>query len=171
MRWVGFVLIVVATTMIGYEAGLEHQIHLDNLQILKQILQMLSSEIRYTKSPLYEAFSHIGKRMEPPFDTWLCTLAKKLEERSGTAFLKLWSRSIDVSLKGVKLSRDDIRELKRFGRYLGYLDEEMQIGNIELYKERLEHKISELREGIMTKRKLCNCLGAMSGIFLAIILM
>lgn len=170
LRLFGCVLIITATTAIGYEAGLEQQLYLDNLQVIRQILYMLKSEIRYTKAPLSEAFFQIGKKIEPPYNVWLLELAKKLEARSGTAFLKLWTSAIDTHLKETKLKREDIRELKSFGRYLGYLDEEMQLGNIEIYRERLEHKIIKLREGIMTKRKLCNCLGAMGGIFLVIIL-
>ena len=53
---------------------------------------------------------------------------------------------------------------------MGYLDEEMQIGTIDLYVEQLEREIQCLQKEFAVEKRLCHCLGILGGIFLAVIL-
>lgn len=166
---IGSILIIASSTGIGILKGMDMQKYLKELQVLKQLLLMLRSEIKYTKSPLGEAFFHIGKRMEDVFGKWFLLLARELEEKSGRTFADLWNRSIDDALVETKLKEQDLIQLKSLGRNMGYLDEEMQLGTIDLYLEQLNLEIQRTREELETKKKLCNCLGVMGGIFLVII--
>lgn len=166
---VGSVLIIVASTGIGLLRGLDLQAHLRELQCLKQLLLMLCSEIKYTKAPLGEAFFNIGRRIKGKYGAWLISLARQLEEKSGRTFLELWKRSVDESLVGTKLRETDLNRLKEFGMNMGYLDEEMQLATIHFYLEQLELEIQRAREELGVKRRLCNCLGVMGGIFLVVV--
>ncbi len=170
-RMIGAILIVFASGGIGVAKGMELQKYLWELEQLRQFFWMLKSEIQYTKAPLSEAFSHIGRRMDGVQGEWLLHLAKLLEEKAGVTFFQLWRETIDCCLAKSELKRKDKEELKAIGKQMGYLDEKMQIGTIDLYLERLTFAIQKTREELITKKKLCNCLGVMGGIFLVIILM
>lgn len=166
---VGSILIVAASTGIGFLKGMDMQKYLKELQELKQLFLMLRSEIKYTKAPLGEAFFHIGKRLEGSFGKWLLMVARQLEEKSGNTFSVLWNQSVESVLVETKLKKTDTERLKSLGMNMGYLDAEMQLGTIDLYLEQLEVEIRRTREALETKKRLCNCLGVMGGIFLVIV--
>lgn len=145
--------------------------YLKELQCIRQIMIMLRSEIKYTKVPLGEAFYHIGRRTKGEERTWLLTLAKKLEDKSGKTFTELWNNTLEQSEIKEKLKISDLEQLKVFGSNLGYLDEEMQFNAINLYLEQLGVEIERVRESMAVKTRLCHCFGVMGGIFLVILLM
>ena len=128
------------------------------------------------RNPIYESpffrkrFSHIGRRMEGAQGEWLLYLAKQIEEKAGATFFELWTESIDRCLIKSQLKNKDKEELKAIGMQMGYLDEQMQLGTIDLYLEQLSFVIQKTREELVMKKRLCNCLGVMGGIFLVIIL-
>lgn len=167
---IGCILIITACTGIGYLKGVDLQKHLTEIQTLRQLFFMMKSEIKYTKAPLGEAFWHIGRRLDGAYAKWMMELSKRLEQKSGSRFADLWNDSIVEYLNDTYLSREDLQKLKSLGGHMGYLDEEMQIGTINLFLEQLETEIEKIRENIAAKRKLCNCLGVMGGIFLAVVL-
>ncbi len=169
-RIVGAILIVLASGGIGVVKGMELQKYLRELEQLRQFFWMLRREIQYTKAPFSEAFFHIGKRMEGTHGEWLLYLAGQLEEKAGITFFQLWKESIDRCLIKSQLKRKDKEELKEIGRQMGALDEKMQLGTIDLYLEQLAFVIQKTREELVAKKRLCNCLGVMGGIFLVIIL-
>lgn len=169
-KFIGCILIVLAGSGMGYFKGVELQQHLSEIEEIRQLFLMLRSEIKYIKAPLGEAFYQIGRRMDGIYAKWLTGLAEKLEEKSGAIFINLWNESIDTYLKGTCLKKEDLKQLKEMGTRMGYLDGEMQIGTIDLFLEQLEVEIQMLRQNINERRRLCNCLGVMGGIFLAIVL-
>ena len=169
-RIMGAILIIFASGGIGVTKGIELQKYLRELEQLKQIFWMLKREIQYTKAPFSEAFSHIGRRMEGAQGEWLLYLARHIEEKAGATFFQLWTESIDQCLIKSQLKSKDREELKAIGMQMGYLDEQMQLGTIDLYLEQLSFVIEKAREELVMKKRLCNCLGVMGGIFLVIIL-
>ena len=62
-------------------------------------------------------------------------------------------------------------QLKELGNYIGQSDLATESRNLALYLNRLELEIEKVREGIAAKKKIGNCLGIMSGVFLVVILM
>lgn len=166
----GSMLVIVASSAIGYLQGMSYQKYAKELQILHQMFRMLKSEIQYANTPLREAFFHIGSKTEGIYGRWLIEVSRCLEERSGTTFFSLWKDSIDSYLPESILKEQDIQNLKSLGSNMGCMDKTLQLGVVDLYLSELEVKIQEVREQITEKRKLCNCLGIMSGIFLVIVL-
>lgn len=166
---IGSVLILLASTAIGIAKGRDLQRYLGELESLKQLFLMLKSEIKYTKAPLGEAFSRIGRKRKDFFGEWMISLAGELEERAGITFFELWKKSIENVFQKSCLKEADIAQLKSMGMNMGCLDEEMQLGTIDLYMEQLEITICRRREELQAKKRLCNCLGVMGGIFLVIL--
>lgn len=169
-KLVGSVLILAASTGIGFLKGMDMQKYLKELQDLRQVFLMLRSEIRYTKAPLAEAFLHISRRIEGVYGKWLVSLAGRMEEKSGGMFQDIWKESVENALGKTHLKETDLEQLSLFGRNIGYLDGEMQMGTIDLYLEQLQVEIEQMRDGLAVKKKLCNCLGVMGGIFLVVLI-
>lgn len=62
-KLIGCILIIFAGAGMGWMKGMELKKHLSEVEKVRQMFLMLRSEIKHIKSPLPEAFRHIGKRM------------------------------------------------------------------------------------------------------------
>lgn len=164
-KWLGSILIIVACTGIGFSKSLEMRKHLEELEELKKLFYLLKNELQYTRAPFAELFEKVGKKGKEPYRTWLLQVSERLKKKGAATFWELWCQSITEDLKESRLKEDELEELKNVGKNLEYTE------SIELYIEQLEYKIKNTREIYKTKRKVCQSLGIMSGIFLVILLL
>lgn len=162
---IGCILIVLGTTGVGFSKSRELQLHLKELEELNKIFYLLKSEMEYTRAPFAEMFAKIGQKTGEPFQNWLLKLSKKLYEKQGGMLWEIWCSSIEEDLNGSRLKEEELKELIQVGRNLEYIE------NLKLYVEQLEYGIVHTRESYRTKRKLCQSLGIMGGIFLVILLL
>lgn len=167
----GSVLIVLATTGIGFTMGRDLKIRLDNLRYIKKLMLMLRGEIKYLKAPLDEAFYNVGKRAKAPFNFFFHNIASEIENLECESFYEIWCTHIDKELTKIKLNRRDCQTLKRVGEHLGYMDKEMQLGMIDLYVEQLEDDIKQSKESVDEKIRVYHCLGIATGIFAVLIIL
>ena len=93
-----------------------------------------------------------------------------MERREADQFLKIWNRSIDQYLGELHLKSTHTLQLKELGNIIGQSDRLTESKNIALYLNRLELEIEKVREGMTAKKRIGNCLGIMSGVFLVVIL-
>lgn len=170
LKAVGAAMILISTAGIGASLSGDLKRHYMELRILKQLFYMLRGEIKYTRTPLPEAFAHISARLPEPFCTFLQKTAQEMENLGGRAFEELWREQIRRELSRTHLTREDKERLEDLGEVLGYLDFEMQLSSIELYLEQLELGIRNSQETIAPKQKLYQSLGVAGGVFLVILL-
>lgn len=109
-------------------------------------------------------------RVKDPYSTWLRALERQITCRADGDFAKIWNRSIDMYLKDLHLKEPHLTQLKELGTQLGRMDSKTGNGTVTLYLNQMELEIKKVREGLATKRRLCNCLGIMGGIFLVVVL-
>lgn len=164
-KLIGSVLIFVACCGIGYTKSHEMKQHLEELKELKKLFCLLKSELQYTRAPFSEVFEKIGQKTREPYQTWMLHLCNRLHEKSGGMFWEIWCTSIAEDLQGSRLQADEVEELKQVGKNLEYIE------SLDLYIEQMEYKIKNVREAYRSKRKLCQSLGIMGGIFLVILLL
>lgn len=167
----GSILIIMATTGIGYTTGRDLKIRLDNLRYIKKLMLMLRGEIKYLKAPLGEAFFNVSRRAKEPFNLFFDKLALEIERLECESFYAIWCKHIDQELSKVKLSSKDCQTLKRVGEHLGYMDKEMQLGMIDLYVEQLEEEIKLTKESIDEKIRVYHCLGVTIGLFAVLVIL
>lgn len=165
LKAIGCLLVFVSCTGIGFSKSVEMQSHLNELEELKKIFYLLKSEIQYTRAPFVEVFEKIGQKTREPFHTWLLDFCNRLNEKRSGMFWDMWCSSIEDNLKGSKLKEDELNELKIVGKNLEYIE------SLDLFIEQMEYRIKNTRESYRTKRKLCQSLGMMGGIFLVILLL
>lgn len=165
----GFILIITSTTGIGFCVGNNMRLRLEELKELKKILGMLRGEIRYTGTPLYEAFGVIGKRTKGVYSDFFLQTARELEELNGKSIREIW-QGIKEKSRNSHLSEKDFERFMQFGDNLGYLDKEMQLSTIELYLEQIETELTEGYANYNKNSRLCKALGICGGLFLTLML-
>lgn len=171
LKALGAVLVLTSATGLGFCFGQDLKKRFVELRLLKQLVYLLRGELKYTRTPLPEAFSHMAERMREPFSSFLYGVAKELEGMEGKTFETVWGEEIERKLSGTKLKKEDKEQLKALGEVLGYLDSEMQIHSLDLYLEQVNLAIAEAREAVETKQRLYRSLGVAGGIFLILLLL
>ena len=170
-RFIGCVLIITATTGGGILYGLDLQEYLEKLLYIRHIVYLLKGELEYSNAPLSDVFGQVAMRVKEPYRKWLRAMERQVENREADQFLKIWIRTIDQYLGELHLKSTHSLQLKELGNYIGQSDLASESRNLALYLNRLELEIEKVREGIAAKKKIGNCLGIMSGVFLVVILM
>ncbi len=170
MKLAGSILIILATSLIGAGMAVNLERQYEELKYIRQLLYQLQSEIKYSRSFLSEAFRSISQSAQAPYDKWMRELSLKLEQKSEGSLGGIWCESIDTYLKELKIATKQKEQLKDLGNYLGNVDADIQIKHIDMLCIQLELKMNEMRKELEEKKKLCRCLGVMSGIFIVIIL-
>ena len=79
-----------------------------------------------------------------------------------------WNKSIEKS--NTYLNKEDIENIKSFGKMLGKTDKEGQVSHLELTKTFIEIQIEKARKEEEKNSKLYKTLGVLCGLALVIIL-
>ena len=165
LKILGVIFILLATTAIGFSKSHEMYAHIRQLEELHKLFQYMRSELQYTRAPFADVFEKIGRKANPPFDCWLLELSSRLRENGAGSFWSIWKDTIQEKLQECRLQEEEREELKQVGKSLEYME------SINLYIEQLEYKIEHTREEYKTKKKLCQSMGIMGGVFLVILLL
>ena len=165
LKIIGSIFIITATTGIGFSRSKELQNHLNTLEELKTLFCLLRSELQYTHAPFAEVFSKISTKTSTPYREWLLNLSQRLMNKTRGSFWEIWCLSIEEDLQKRNLKEDELEELKTVGKNMEYIE------SLDLFIEQLEYRIKNTREAYRSKRKLCQSMGIMGGIFLVILLL
>ena len=156
---------------IGYAGSRELTEREKNLEILLQILFLLKGEIRCGNSSLSEAFGEIAGKIEGSFSKILLDAAQEMEDSGGSNLAEILEHCIQKrNFAGAQKNEEEgIEILQTLGRRLGYLDREQQICQIELLEAETEERRRKLREKLPEQKKICQSLGILGGILLAVL--
>lgn len=171
VKLLGCLLILISTSGFGYFKGLEYRKHIDEIQRLKHVIWQLRGEMKYTRLPLDAICRKLQTQTEEPYASWLRNISKRILEKGAMNLGVLWEEVTKKDLKELFLTTSEMAELSQLGYQLGHMDIGMQEQILCWYEEQLEEKRKKLSEKLDEKRRLCNCLGVMGGIFLIIVLL
>ena len=171
LRIIGACLIIVSCSALGFMKAMEYKKRINMLEELKRMFMHLRGEISFAKNPFMEAFENMTEK-EHGIMGELCELMSiQLKLADGKTFYEKWCMCIDEVLKGTAFDTQDITDLKKVGKRLGYLDYNMQLSTIDLEIEHLDEIISYLNTDIQPKQKVCKCVGVFMGLMITIILL
>lgn len=133
----------------------------------------LKGEIRCGNSSLPDAFREIAAKISGFFGTILRDAAQEMEDTGGKNLEEIMEFCIQRNFyqgnPGGSQRKEEMEILRTLGRRLGYLDREMQIKQIELLETDVEEQRRQLREKMPEQKKICQSLGIMGGILLAVL--
>ena len=170
LKTAGLLLIIISGTGLGYSAGREYLLREKNLRQLFLLTVYLKGQIRYGNSSLAEAFEEISMRLDRRWGKFAGKISEELKSVEGVSLEIILSGKLFPEIRQFGLAPEEERLLMSLGNRLGYLDREMQLRQLELYEEELNRHIMELHEKMPEKRKICQSLGIMGGLLLAILL-
>lgn len=167
----GCLLVIAATTLAGMVRAGSIQEQYRQMKYLQRILYMIESEIRYSHTYLGEIFLNVSRRIEEPYKGWLLSMERKMGQMDSGAFEVIWGQAAEDKLKHCGLPHKELERLIQLGSQLGAMDLNLQLKVLSLYQEQLKLSMEEIQEGMKTKVRLCHCLGVMSGLLVAVLLL
>lgn len=159
----------LACVGIGFAKSAALSAHVKDLETLQKIIQYLRGEIVTAASPLPDAFWETGRRMRDPYrDFYRIFRGYAPPGRKDTAGDS--GREYGSPPGGHTPYKRRKEELQEAGCSLGTGDRAMQKANLDRYEARLVQRIAELQKGLPERKRLCQSLGIMGGLFLFLIL-
>lgn len=171
LKMSGCLFVVAATTLTGMVRADNIQEQYRQMRILQRLLYMMESEIKYAHIHLGEIFLHISRRVKEPYKDWLLLMERRMGQAESGTFEAIWRQAVEEKLVSSGLPSKEIDRLGQLGAQLGVMDLELQLRVLSLYQEQLSLSIEEAREEMRTKVRLCHCLGVMSGLLVAVLLL
>lgn len=166
-------MIILASAGIGAEYGKGLKEHLEELRFLRQFIRMLAGELKYTKEPLPDALMELSGRIKEPYASFFREACEELERKGNLVFPEWFREKAKEKLFAVrrekKLTKEEWELFLSFGNQIGYMDIEMQLNALFSYEERWELHIRKAEEEIAPKRRIANCLGILTGVFLTVL--
>ena len=166
----GLFLLFSACLSCGFGKSHALKKRLEFLRELKKALLLLSGEIRCAKTPLPDAFCKIGGKLREPLRFFFQSVAKELEGE-GRKLPEIVFQDQLGCLGESAWNREDRAFLLELGKQLGCPDLSVQLQTLELFEEGLRELIKKASEDCREKAKIYRYLGALSGLFLVVLLL
>ena len=160
----------LACVGIGFAKSAALSAHVKDLETLQKIIQYLRGEIVTAASPLPDAFWETGRRMRDPYRDFLQDISEDMRRPDGKTLPAILEETTAVRLADTRHTKEEKEELQEAGCSLGTGDRAMQKANLDRYEARLVQRIAELQKGLPERKRLCQSLGIMGGLFLFLIL-
>lgn len=170
IRWMGALLIVAATTWVGFAWAKHYSERPRQLRQLKVALQALEAEIMYGLTPLDEACQHLADQFSEPLHDFFYQFSKYLQKGAISAS-EAWEASLDEIWEQTSLRSGEREVLKQFGITLGQHDRDHQQKQIRLALTHLEREEVEAKDAQQRYEKMIKSLGFLSGLLLVILLL
>ncbi|MDQ0183773.1 stage III sporulation protein SpoIIIAB [Cytobacillus sp. FSL R5-0569] len=170
IKIVGAILIIVATTLVGFEISKRLSERPRQLRQLKSALQSLEAEIMYGHTPLHEASRRLASQLSQPVSLFFADFASRLTETE-TTVMRAWENSLNHIWKKTALKNSEFEIMKQFGETLGRHDRISQQKQILLTLAHLEREEVDAHEKQAKYERMAKSLGFLSGLLLIILLM
>lgn len=171
LKITGAILLVTGTTGVGISMFSNMKKRLFHVRYMHYLFTLLLSEIGYAKATMAEACRSISRKAESPYRQFLEQIYKEMEGNAGVSFAKVWQTAMQKHLLQLPLKETDREVIGSFADYTGYMDIELQKQLIGYKLQDLEKLTQQIEEEVEKQGKLYILFGAMSGLFLTVILL
>ena len=170
LRGIGGVMIFMGCLGLGvwYRGQLTGRVRA--LWLLKGVLELLSSEIRYGRATLPECCRHAASQLPAPFCEALREVDERMRRNDGDTFAAVFCECMSKPLKELPLRKEDRDNFLGFASEEGFLDGQMQLRTLERSSELLSDTAERLQKENVEKCRMAVGLGAMGGLLLILVL-
>lgn len=171
LRVLGCSLIAAGSIGLGMWYRQQYMGRTYHVRQLVAILDMMMSEVRYSKATLPECCIRLSERLEEPYRVTFQTIWEQMSSNTGRAFARLFSDGMKECFQKLPLEKEEITLFLEFAGNCGYEDSAMQLVSMERYRERLKQLLEKLQDEAAEKGKMAVGLGTLGGLLLMIILL
>lgn len=140
------------------------------LRMLRGILDLLASQVRYGRATLPECCQNVAAQLSPPFDNAFRTVAARMQENTGASFAQVFREHLVKRLEEMPLTPADREIFFQFISETGFSDGQMQLRVMEQSGEQLAGTAGRLEKESTEKCRMALGLGIMSGLLLILVL-
>ncbi len=164
--------VIVCLAAWGYGCSLVRQLdrHRDQLFACGEMMELLMGEIRYGKTPFWDAFLRIAERMQEPFSSVLREISVEITKNQYESLEHIWVETFEKKKKELSFAPGEWEILKGVGKNLGYLDVQAQIQHLTLYRKQMQKCLEELEKGAKEKKRIYRSVSLMVGAMVVLIL-
>ncbi|MCP3025718.1 stage III sporulation protein SpoIIIAB [Halobacillus sp. A5] len=168
MEWLGALIVLVATTWVGFDIASKFRKRPGEIRQWKSALQMIEAEMVYSQSSLWEVCEKLSHILPPPVSYFFSSLVK--EKETCTDFSVLWSSELRKHWFWNAMSKSDLDILVQFGATIGQHDLDQQQKQIKLTTHHLDLQLNEAIESSGKHERLARGVGVLSGLLVVLLL-
>ena len=137
-------LVFITSALIGKFLSKKYVYRLEELEEMKNSLNIFKSKIKFTYEPIPEIFEEISQNANKDIGIIFSRAKQKMNDTTATI---AWEESLDEIVRENKtnLKKEDINILKSLSKLLGQTDVEGQVSQIEITQNFLDTQIKEAR--------------------------
>lgn len=167
LKYIMLFLLFILANAIGRILSQKYVYRLEELNELKNFLNVFKTKIRFTCDTIPEIFEEFSKKTKKNIGEIFDLANEKMEtETAGQA----WEEAIDEATPQLNLNKEDLNVMKMLSKMLGNTDSEGQISQIEITEKFLETQIIQAKEEKDKNQKLYQKLGTTVGLGIVILL-
>ena len=165
LKYILIILVFIISFLIGNIISKKYILRVAELKDLKNALNIIESKIKFTYEPLPEIFMQTSKLLSKNISEIFIQASKNMQTLNAE---ESWNKSLESSSSN--LYKEDIENIRNFGKMLGKTDKEGQVSQLELTKTFVEMQIEKAKKEEEKNSKMYKTLGTIVGIAFVIIL-
>lgn len=167
IKYIILLLIFLSSSMIGRLLSKKYYYRLEELEEIKNALNLFKTKIKFTYSSIPEIFKEIAESSKQNISKIFENTVHNLKTMPAT---EAWNRAIDETKENTNLNEEDIKIIKGLSKQLGIIDIEGQISQIDITQNFLDTQIRQAQEEKEKNQKLYQKLGTTIGLVIVILL-
>ena len=165
LKYIMIFLVFLISFLIGNLISKKYILRVKELKDFKNALNIIESKIKFTYEPLTEIFMQTSKLFSKNISAMFVQASNNMKSLNAE---EAWNKSLEEA--STNLYKEDIENIKNFGKMLGKTDKEGQISQLELTKTFIEMQIEKAKIEEEKNSKMYKTLGAIVGLAFVIIL-
>ena len=167
IKYIFLLVIFLSSSKIGKMLAQRYYYRVQELEELKNALNLFKTKIKFTYETIPEIFEEISNNITKNISNIFKSTVKGLEDFS---ISQAWEQAIESEKKNTNLNEEDIRVIKLLSKQLGITDIEGQISQIEITEHFLDTQIKQAQQEKEKNQKLYQKLGTTMGLVIVILL-
>ena len=167
IKYIFLLVIFLSSSKIGKMLAQRYYYRVQELEELKNALNLFKTKIKFTYETIPEIFEEISNNITKNISNIFKSTVKGLKDFS---ISQAWEQAIESEKKNTNLNEEDIRVIKLLSKQLGITDIEGQISQIEITEHFLDTQIKQAKKKKEKNQKLYQKLGTTMGLVIVILL-
>ncbi|TCT22629.1 stage III sporulation protein AB [Melghiribacillus thermohalophilus] len=169
MKILGAILLLCATTWIGFDVSSTLSNRPRQIRQLKNALQVMEAEIVYGQSPVSEVCFHLSSQLPEPLRAFFQRVYQRLTEHHGSLY-EVWQEELDHFWPQTAMKQTEKEIMDQFGKTLGQHDFTQQQKHIYLAISHLDRELKNAEDEMNRYSKMAKSLGVLIGMFFVLLL-